>query len=1809
MYNQKSKKLNSNRKLISVIAIAIAVFLAICVTFAWYTNRIIPMKGSFRLGSFGYQVSLYNVEMNNGTVSEVVQRGQTKTYTRQESDSWELPDEDYSNFASTSVKYQVIKVYNENSGFDIKAYEYLKYDNEMTAQQQTIANAFYFKPVKLNIGSQEDYSASEIMGYLNDNLTEIPAPDENPGGIASPETEITFGRIKDNAIALESGTISTGKYAYYLVGYCVTGLSDVDLDNSTYISVLPVITIGQANAPVPQSSAETTTKEVGTWPDLRSAIISANDGDTIRLTANVESPDNTDLNITKGINLDLNSYNLTVHGNVRFNYKTAEERSLILTAPSVLRADGNLIIETKGAFNIYSNVANDNILLGHKDNNENVIGGEFKANCGLYFNDEADSSGIKPKSVNEDSGLIINSVIIKSMSSTGTYANSTLKLIGSDTMIKVIGGAHLEKITYDNISIGNIYIANHGVINEIDFEKRFNFSQSNQVGLYIKNYNIVNSLTLPADAKGYVNGGTSAYNTRVIDNSGSATSFKNDDGVSTGDANDKYRKYENFKSEDVEPFGTSAVSNFVCDDQANGIYSLYLRNTNSNSDSSAEDLKVLFERDYPSHSTSNVKTLKVNTVGSVTLNTYHFHNDTGNNKYGIADLFPAIKKLDLSGTVFKDRTISNGAMQGYSSLNEIVFPTSNFGIGANAFAGTSVNKITLATNLDSNKGIGSGAFDVLGKIEVIWNIPTDIPPSYLDAFDSSKTLFFMEKTYSDRADTLYSEEWALDMYEFYDFKAKNNLYYCKYNTDGLASNGCEVIYFAGSLETISQQDDTNLVPYELSDGVANYNVVSINNHAFKKAIIADGSTNTVKLDLKKCLRVSKSAFEGTDNAKLKLSEFGLGSVNRIGSKAFKYNQIEYSAPRSESYTGMISLGERVFDQTVISGGILDLHGPSQKYTPSNYALAGLTFSGGYANGESGIAVLDLSNTASTPAQFTVGAKIYTNVKLNGINSIVAGAFDSSIYGNAQVPTNIVDIRDVKAIGSKAFNDIGCGVFRIGTYDNSLIDVVNPYTNIIGSGEIETLELYGSFSTSEAPALASDSASDSLVIDNLRIVKHTVNDELQTTVIPDYAFAGADGSHNITINAVTVDKDVIVHPAQNEEDEPTQETIYASYNIGEAAFKNADLPTTEVTVESTTTDYYYNFRGVVNVGSQAFYGSTVKNLGLGTSVETIANWNFIKNCDKLKNLRIEKVGSIVTLNGGTADPNLKSDGTELSGFKISVSTSLLTGYVSDTAWSGWKNYFGALYYTVLKNYNATAQSSAHALKWYYNVIDPDHLEKGAQIVKCEPVYVFEGEQVEPLYYTSKEAITYRYTGSGARRKNYQIEYYSYSITVPKTVTNPFDDSTTLAVTQLGAEEDIFEGVEYGEAYGFNSYGSLEDFLEHGNTLRENVDLRFELNLGDVTEIKYISAPAISSDKIKNFNLGSNTNSKYTVVDNNQLYYRINNVYQFGNQSAGSNNFSGEFAHLELVKVLPAYSSSTFTVKREVEVIQKGAFQGCDNIETINLQAPVAGSSDTNFNPRLMYIEADAFKDAENISEFDFTNTRNFISIGADVFGEARKLEVNESAHYQYTALTDVTIKIPDSSANQTIKELNNTYKNSGMYYFYNYYGLIVDSNVDNQGGSVNSNSVENTKLSLKKKEYDETLSGVSYHLMTSGSEYNSNVYLSDKSQFIAVVTGLSEETAKSSTVVIPSTVVVKGISYDVIAIADNAFGTNEWIQTLVLPSKNVIYSSAALAGCENLGIIQYNDIIPFTESTNTVAALPTPSAKSLIENSNDEEEKG
>ena len=1734
MNKQNSKKLNSKQKTIAVIALIVTVLLAICVTFAWYTNRINGMKGEVRLGSFNYEVSLYDVSASDYTVT----RAGTKAYTNEKIDDTTFAQSTFqlNDFANNSVKYQVVKLTN-NSGFGIKAYEYLSFGT-LTEDQKTLANYFYFKPFKLsnNAAAFPDFPSevteASLKNYFSSHTANLPSA----SAIAAVDTDWTFGNLNNNSVALEKSAVSNGATEYYLLAYTLRGTTPEQIAAGGGFDLTPVIAIGQSNGPVPQTSGSAKAIYADSWYELKSAIASANPGDTVYLTANVSSPANTGLSIDNDINLNLNGYDLTVAGDLVFNYNSRENRNLTVPAASHLTVRGNMYVASLGAFSVNGSGSSQNILLGNRVTGEGgttVTGGNLFVNCGLAVDqktkianastDEEKLTAVTDDVIVEDSGFSLNNVVVQKVT-VSDKENATVTVNGSNTMVKIGSGSTVKAVTTET-NLNDIYIANYGTIASLNLANvAYPSSRNYDCGLYVVNYNTVSTISLSTAARGFKSADT-YYNTRIKDAEGARTSFKNI--VPTSGY---------FKVVDVEPFASSDVENSEVKNLGGGVYEVYLRNTNLNTETASESINALFTQ-Y-GFDALDCKELRMITTNAITLKTLQFTD--------IRDNFKNVNTVDLSRSAIADDTIPANAFNVTAStatnkilnLNTVVLPRTQVSIGNAAFKGTNIEAITITSNISS---IGREAFYTNTNLEVTWdNSDVSTLATFVnnDAFDSDKTIIFMDPAVVQNAynNNNFTDEWKLNMYENYDFKANQGTYYCKYARDG-AQDACEIIYYAG---TIADKAGLDLVPNQLNDGTSNYTVTGIKQQAFKKAIIADsGRTSTgVIVDLTNCTKVAAYAFEGN----LTVSELSLGNVYSIGAAAFANNNIVYSNARPNTFSGMNTLEERAFAGAIVSGGIVDLHAlASAKYAPGENVFAGFRFNGSYSGNASDNAVLDLRNLSSIPSNFAGSAQIRSDILLNGVGTISAGAFSGAIKtNNTETPTNIVDARDVKVIGEKAFSDIECNILYLGTHDASLKDIQHPYESIIGSTSginIKTLVLDGDFATSDSPALASSVSTDMITIGTLQLTH-------DTTTIPAYAFAT---NRDVESGAFTMNPNLTINNVSTSQEVEGQ-TVTASFTIGDAAFKGTGFSATEK-----------DFEGVTSIGVRAFAASTIVNLNLGEKITTIANENFIQYCDGIKNLYIETVlpepeeGSeeetvltdyLVVLGGTTAADEAFSSagttvGTTAAPFRIRVPKTLLMTYLDDNVWSGWENYFEA---QVHRYQTGTA---AQQLTWYYYIVNYADGTQGIHIITCE----FTG--------TSKTLTT-------------------ISVTNPAVIDG-------ISVTELGADYDMFKNFPASVA-----------------------TINFTITQGEQSQpatLESINGNALQNPLIRMLNSETrSTNQRFVFDGPNGLLLRKN-------VKASPNGVS---ANNELVKVHNwlcrnnitwiRKTATTQKIPLEISKIQKGAFAGASYyvsstgtwkpLENMELEAK---STSRNFDHKLAFIEAGAF-DHSGVTNFDLSNLQNTLTIGQDAFGSPRELTVDSNGYYTYQQAAGLTITLPAGQLD--------SYKDTSSFYLYYKYGCLTEAS----GTSVEQNAAQTQKktTSLKNNEYDITLGGVKYHLMNSGTEYEGTTYTSNSTKLIAVVTGLSEQTAASSTLIIPSTVSYRGINYTVVGITDKALGTNDVLETLILPNKDVIYSSTALAGCSKLGTIQYSDIVAYTENAeNNVAALPAPSSKSLIEDTSEE----
>ena len=233
---------------------------------------------------------------------------------------------------------------------------------------------------------------------------------------------------------------------------------------------------------------------------------------------------------------------------------------------------------------------------------------------------------------------------------------------------------------------------------------------------------------------------------------------------------------------------------------------------------------------------------------------------------------------------------------------------------------------------------------------------------------------------------------------------------------------------------------------------------------------------------------------------------------------------------------------------------------------------------------------------------------------------------------------------------------------------------------------------------------------------------------------------------------------------------------------------------------------------------------------------------------------------------------------------------------------------------------------------------------------------------------------------------------------------------------------------------------------------------------------------------------------------------------------------------LVRYLPQACGKEVVVPLEVKAIYDNAFSGC-SAEVISIK---------NVNS----FGANTFSGSK-LKNFRLYNDETVVSYGDNVFGS------NSTVH--------------------VLKSMKSAYKDSIVF----------------SGCKVNYDLVSDIYESYPKTE----INGLEYVLLKNNDEYCGVKYsVSGYSEFV-VITNCKNVPA-NGTVIIPDTIVCDNKVYNVVAIADDAFKNCKKLKTLVLPSHKVSYTSKAFEGCNKLGIIQYNDVLPFGSEVKETAAIKT-----------------
>ena len=247
---------------------------------------------------------------------------------------------------------------------------------------------------------------------------------------------------------------------------------------------------------------------------------------------------------------------------------------------------------------------------------------------------------------------------------------------------------------------------------------------------------------------------------------------------------------------------------------------------------------------------------------------------------------------------------------------------------------------------------------------------------------------------------------------------------------------------------------------------------------------------------------------------------------------------------------------------------------------------------------------------------------------------------------------------------------------------------------------------------------------------------------------------------------------------------------------------------------------------------------------------------------------------------------------------------------------------------------------------------------------------------------------------------------------------------------------------------------------------------------------------------------------------------------------------------LLKYMAQKNNKVYKVDNNTVAIADKAFCSAKHLKKLDLSG-------------VQSISSTAFSGAE-ITDYVFHTVEPPVVVATESFGKIT-LGVNDKDEIQY--VSDVTLHIPGVAYDD--------YKASLGFASYDKANAIKK---DSKLGS------DNVATELE--------SGIEYTILRNNSEYAGVTYSSDEAKYVAVVTGY-EEIPDNGVVKIASSVVYEedDDSYNcpVVGIADRAFENAKDMKMLVLPNRDVYYTSDAFVGCDNLGLIDYDSVLPFDVS--------------------------
>ena len=567
---------------------------------------------------------------------------------------------------------------------------------------------------------------------------------------------------------------------------------------------------------------------------MRSALDSAGLGDIIRLGQDFTLDGN--INFYKNVNLDLDGYELTITGDLIFDY--VDNRNLFINAVGTgrLNVHNDLIINTPK-----SNVH----IMGSNDAYDIYVGNTFKVNSIQDL---------------ENNGLFLESVRIVKNTDTSVPVDIVLM---SNSRLTV---SHEVIIGFVSTTVGatNIELINNGTITQVQFQDMTLLTTFTKPQIFIYNLATIHgvvdgaSIILPANATPYVS--PTQGNTLIVR------------GVNSSDIT--VEGSEHFSEEDIEyADDDGTVIPIPGEDNA---YIVYLSEPEHTIQGLLTHYFLAHEFPNPAEEIEAIEKLVVRTINAQYAENHDFD-------YMRSDAMLSLEYLSLETARVRDgmtlNRIKSGAMEDKASLRYLILPNTLAQVGEDAFAGVQLGHIPgspsnpfMFLNIPNNVSlIEAGAFDTAKYVRFPGaSVPTIASGGFNESNDGAK--FFVNNAFID------------------NFRNSGQLNEANIFRDaGLSDNRLYFIYNVANGVGISLSIDPSIggstigIPNNINQDTYTLPVLEIGPSAFRHTNIT-GSANLIIPGT--TTKIGSYAFYD-----LEIYEANLGNITEIGASAFRYHEM------------------------------------------------------------------------------------------------------------------------------------------------------------------------------------------------------------------------------------------------------------------------------------------------------------------------------------------------------------------------------------------------------------------------------------------------------------------------------------------------------------------------------------------------------------------------------------------------------------------------------------------------------------------------------------------------------------------------------------------------------------------------------------------------------------------------------------------------------------------------------------------------------------------------------------------------------